>query len=175
MPWTSQLNGSLVWVNSLTSFLKKQTKLLRWSYSVCENKVSITKEGFPCYFPGILWHMRYALILATIKNAFGGAESDRNAKGYKIMACEGQLKGWVVPLETWGVWPLPAHTGRHPEAGVGGVTIEVKLKPVDLRISRDFSGGPVVKNLPAGAGVMGSIPGPERSRMLRSRYWSLCP
>ena len=68
------------------------------------------------------------------------------------------------------MWPLPAHTGRHPEAGVGGVTIEVKLKPVDLRISRDFSGGPVVKNLPAGAGVMGSIPGPERSRMLRSRY-----
>lgn len=32
------------------------------------------------------------------------------------------------------MWLLPAHTGRHPEAGVGGVTIEVKLKTVDLRL-----------------------------------------
>lgn len=41
--------------------------------------------------------MRYSLILATIKNAFWGAESDRNAKGYKIMACEGQLRGELFP------------------------------------------------------------------------------
>lgn len=32
------------------------------------------------------------------------------------------------------MWLLPAHTGRHPEAGVGGVTIEVKLKTMDLRL-----------------------------------------
>ena len=29
----------------------------------------------------------------------------------------------------------------------------------------DFPGGSVVKNLPANAGVMGSIPDPRRSRM----------
>ena len=32
----------------------------------------------------------------------------------------------------------------------------------------DFSGGTVVKNLPANAGDMGSSPGPGRSHMLRS-------
>ena len=34
--------------------------------------------------------------------------------------------------------------------------------------SRDFPGGAVVKNLPANAGDMGSIPGPGISHMLRS-------
>ena len=34
--------------------------------------------------------------------------------------------------------------------------------------SRDFPGGAVVKNLPANAGDMGSIPGPGRSHMPRS-------
>ena len=34
--------------------------------------------------------------------------------------------------------------------------------------SRDFPGGAVVKNLPANAGDMGSIPGPGRSHMLWS-------
>ena len=29
----------------------------------------------------------------------------------------------------------------------------------------DFAGGPVVKNLPANAGNVGSIPGPRRSHM----------
>ena len=33
---------------------------------------------------------------------------------------------------------------------------------------RDFSGGAVVKNPPASAGDMGSIPGMERSHMLQS-------
>ena len=33
--------------------------------------------------------------------------------------------------------------------------------------SGDFSGGPVVKNLPANAGDTGSIPAPERFHMLR--------
>ena len=32
---------------------------------------------------------------------------------------------------------------------------------------QDFPGGPVVKNLPANAGDMGSIPGPERFHMLQ--------
>ena len=32
----------------------------------------------------------------------------------------------------------------------------------------DFPGGPVVKNLPASAGDMGSIPGPGRFHMPRS-------
>ena len=31
----------------------------------------------------------------------------------------------------------------------------------------DFPGGPVVKNLPASAGDMGSIPGPGRFHMLQ--------
>ena len=34
--------------------------------------------------------------------------------------------------------------------------------------TRDFSGGAVVKNLPANAGDMGSSPGPGRSHMPRS-------
>ena len=33
--------------------------------------------------------------------------------------------------------------------------------------NQDFPGGPVVKNLPANAGDMGSIPGPGRLHMLR--------
>ena len=33
----------------------------------------------------------------------------------------------------------------------------------------DFPGGAVVKNPPANAGVMGSIPGPGRSHMSRSK------
>ena len=33
---------------------------------------------------------------------------------------------------------------------------------------RDFPGSTVVKNLPANAGDMGSIPGPRRSHMPRS-------
>ena len=33
---------------------------------------------------------------------------------------------------------------------------------------QDFPGGPWVKNLPADAGDMGSIPGPGRARMPRS-------
>ena len=35
-------------------------------------------------------------------------------------------------------------------------------------MNRDFPGGAVVKNLPANAGDMGSIPGPGRSHMPRS-------
>ena len=34
----------------------------------------------------------------------------------------------------------------------------------------DFSGGPVVKNLPANAGDMGSISSPGRSHMLRGSW-----
>ena len=37
-----------------------------------------------------------------------------------------------------------------------------------LNINMDFPGGPVVKNLPANAGDMGSIPGPKRFHMLQS-------
>ena len=36
------------------------------------------------------------------------------------------------------------------------------------QINRDFPGGTVVKNPPANAGDMGSIPGPGRSHMLQS-------
>jgi len=45
-------------------------------------------------------------------------------------------------------------------------------------IRKDFPSGPVVKNLPANAGDMGSIPGPGNSLMLQSdmpmchNYWS---
>ena len=38
---------------------------------------------------------------------------------------------------------------------------------VKIYIFRDFPGGPVVKNSPAKAGDMGSIPGPGRSHMPR--------
>ena len=38
------------------------------------------------------------------------------------------------------------------------------------RIRLDFPGGPVVKNPPASAGDMGSIPGPGRSHILTGTY-----
>ena len=44
---------------------------------------------------------------------------------------------------------------------------KVKKKKKDFT-RWDFSGGPVVKNPPANAGNMGSIPGPGRSLMLWS-------
>ena len=48
--------------------------------------------------------------------------------------------------------------------------IEVELIN-NIILVLDFSGGPVVKNLPANAGDIGSIPGPVRFHMLRL---SLC-
>jgi len=41
------------------------------------------------------------------------------------------------------------------------------LKQYDLKPEEDFSGDPVVNNLPANAGDMGLIPGLERFHMLR--------
>ena len=38
---------------------------------------------------------------------------------------------------------------------------------LDKCLFKDFHGGPVVKESPANAGGVGSIPGPERFRMLR--------
>ena len=35
----------------------------------------------------------------------------------------------------------------------------MKIQDAEVTCARDVSGGPVVKNLPGGAGVMGSIPG----------------
>ena len=45
---------------------------------------------------------------------------------------------------------------------------ELILKKLKKKIFRGFPGGAVVKNLPANAGDMGSIPGPGRSHMPRS-------
>ena len=53
------------------------------------------------------------------------------------------------------------------------LAVHVKLtqyyKPTMLQLKKkiilDFPGGPVVKNLPSNAGVMGSIPGLGRSHM----------
>ena len=39
-----------------------------------------------------------------------------------------------------------------------------------MRLSLDFSGGALVKNLPANAGDTGSSPGPGRSHVLRSNW-----
>ena len=36
------------------------------------------------------------------------------------------------------------------------------------KLTRDFPGGPMVKNLPANAEDMGSVPSPERAHMLQS-------
>ena len=41
-------------------------------------------------------------------------------------------------------------------------------KMAKIKMTRDFPGGSVVKNLPANPGDMGSIPGPGRSHMPRS-------
>lgn len=52
---------------------------------VSRNKVSITRERFFSYI------LRESDdILATLKNAFFGGESDQNASGYVV--CKGQLK-----------------------------------------------------------------------------------
>ena len=37
-----------------------------------------------------------------------------------------------------------------------------------LKQKQDFLGGPVIENLPANAGDMGSIPGPGRSHILQN-------
>ena len=43
-------------------------------------------------------------------------------------------------------------------------------------MTRDLPGGAVVKNPPANAGDMGSIPGPGRSHMpVRHNYWACMP
>ena len=43
----------------------------------------------------------------------------------------------------------------------------ISLELIFLKVSmQDFSGDPVVKNLPASAGDLSSIPGPGRSQML---------
>ena len=45
----------------------------------------------------------------------------------------------------------------------------ISLELIFLKVStQDFSGDPVVKNLPTSAGDLGSIPGPGRSQMLWS-------
>ena len=44
----------------------------------------------------------------------------------------------------------------------------VKEEHILNKRQRDFAGGTVVKNPPANAGDMGSIPGPGRSHMPRS-------
>ena len=41
----------------------------------------------------------------------------------------------------------------------------VKIVIIKISINRDFPGGTVVKNPPANAGDMGTIPGPVRSHM----------
>ena len=47
----------------------------------------------------------------------------------------------------------------------------LRCRFMDLKftITRDFSGGAVVRNLPANAGDTGSSPGLGRSHMLRSK------
>ena len=47
------------------------------------------------------------------------------------------------------------------------MTIQKKNRREKRTVFSDFPGGPVVKNLPASAGDMGSIPGLERFHMLR--------
>ena len=44
--------------------------------------------------------------------------------------------------------------------------LELADKDIETAVM-DFPGGPVVKNLPANAGDMGSIPGPGKSHMPR--------
>ena len=73
--------------------------------------------------------------------------------------CECNLCGKEVSGD---VTDLRILRGDHP-----GLPVRA-LNPVTvvlIRIKQDFSGGPVVKNLPANAGDTGLIPGPERSHM----------
>ena len=51
---------------------------------------------------------------------------------------------------------------------VHGMLLSLMVSAFKNQFSRDFPGDAVVKNLPANAGDMGSIPGPGRSHMLQS-------
>ena len=44
----------------------------------------------------------------------------------------------------------------------------IKIGNYNIKIDLVFPGGLMVKNPPANAGYMGSIPGPERSHILQS-------
>ena len=57
------------------------------------------------------------------------------------------------------------------EAGVRRAPISRGLKSQNYTLW-DFTSGPVVKNPPANAGNMGSISGPGRSQMIKSRAWA---
>ena len=64
----------------------------------------------------------------------------------------------------WATHPLPHQT---PQPGLQGALALPWLNGVQSVFS-DFPGGPVVRNSPANAGDMSSIPCPGRSHMLRS-------
>ena len=69
--------------------------------------------------------------------------------------------GLGAGLWVWGNVPAPF---LHRSIGVAE-----KIKFGERRVpSRNFPGGPVVKNLPANSGDKGLIPGPGRFRMPRS-------
>ena len=76
--------------------------------------------------------MKYSSILATLKDAFLGGQRVTKMQGAIKSWREGQLKGGIVPLETWEMWLLSTNLGSCLEARVGGVTTEAELKPADV-------------------------------------------
>ena len=67
----------------------------------------------------------------------------------------------VCKLEPWSLSKWEGKKGPKSSENRGNVN---SIRESKASVS-DFSGGPVVKNPPANAGVMGSIPGPGRLHM----------
>ena len=67
-------------------------------------------------------------------------------------------------------WNLPCSTHCSDTGDTAVDKANKNLFPVEFTLEKggNFPGGAVIKNLPASAGDMGSIPGPGRSHMPRS-------
>ena len=76
-------------------------------------------------------------------------------------ACWPLAQGWLVQRksDSWGVGPQREEACyRLGILCIRDIVLAEPLLLISLRIG-DFPGGPVAKNLPSNAGVMGSIPG----------------
>ena len=87
--------------------------------------------------------------------------------------CDKGKSGWSVTLCVKTACALPPWDLRHSGGGDSKQIIPQRSKSLQAvasakrRQSQDYPGGSVVKNPPANALDMGSIPGPGRSHMLQ--------
>ena len=115
---------------------------MSWSLRGC-SVVPKREEGFP--------------------SLFQGGEKERPWSSFPLGLC-------VSPLSLQGIPPSDLGFGisgvlAEGREAAGGGSRECWVNPHILKGIVDFPGGPKVKNLPASAGVTGSIPGPGRFDM----------